>query len=138
MAGKCPCCGAQIKINECEYCGFVERLPESDSPAEVIHKHIYVYDEPAPQKTIVKEVVREVIKEVPYTPISSKSRLTALILCIFLGWIGGHRFYAGKIGTGLLYLFTFGFWGIGVFIDFILIAMGQFREKNGLLISKWK
>ena len=33
--------------------------------------------------------------------ISPKSRLVALLLCLFLGWLGVHRFYAGKIGTGL-------------------------------------
>lgn len=45
----------------------------------------------------------------------------SLILCIFLGFVGGHKFYEGKIGLGLLYLFTFGLFGIGVVIDLITI-----------------
>lgn len=45
----------------------------------------------------------------------------SLILCIFLGFVGAHKFYEGKIGLGLLYLFTFGLLGIGVFIDIITI-----------------
>jgi hypothetical protein len=55
----------------------------------------------------------------------------ALILCIFLGGIGAHRFYVGKIGTGLLWLFTFGLLGIGVIVDLILILCGRFLDKNG-------
>lgn len=73
-----------------------------------------------------------------YSPmISYKSRLVALLLCIFLGALGFHRFYAGKVGTGLLYLFTFGIFGIGVLIDFILILVGSFRDSYGLMISQW-
>lgn len=50
-----------------------------------------------------------------------KSKWVALILCFFLGFIGAHKFYEGKVGMGILYLFTAGFLGIGVFIDFIAI-----------------
>ena len=45
----------------------------------------------------------------------------ALLLCIFLGFFGGHKFYEGKTGLGILYIFTFGLFGIGLFIDFIVI-----------------
>ena len=48
-----------------------------------------------------------------------KNKWVALLLCIFLGFLGGHKFYEGKIGMGILYLFTVGLFGIGVFIDFI-------------------
>ena len=41
----------------------------------------------------------------------------AFFLCVFLGYIGAHKFYEGKTGMGILYLFTFGFFGIGWFID---------------------
>lgn len=45
----------------------------------------------------------------------------AFILCFFLGFFGVHKFYEGKIGTGVLYLCTFSFCGVGWFIDLITI-----------------
>lgn len=45
----------------------------------------------------------------------------ALLLCIFLGVFGGHKFYEGKAGMGVLYLFTGGLFGIGLIVDFITI-----------------
>lgn len=62
---------------------------------------------------------------------AQKKKVTAILLCIFLGWLGGHRFYVGKVGTGILYLLTCGFWGIGVLLDLILIIVGSFRDKWG-------
>lgn len=50
-----------------------------------------------------------------------KNKWVALILCFFLGVIGAHKFYEGKIGMGILYLFTLGLFGIGVLIDFIVL-----------------
>ena len=54
---------------------------------------------------------------------SDRNRLTTLLLCLFLGVFGAHRFYVGKTGTGLLWLFTLGFLGIGVVYDIIFIAL---------------
>ena len=45
----------------------------------------------------------------------------ALLLCIFLGVFGGHKFYEGKAGLGILYIFTVGLFGIGIFVDLIVI-----------------
>lgn len=64
-------------------------------------------------------------------------RLPAFLLCFFLGALGIHRFYAGKVGTGLLYLFTGGLFGIGVFVDFIMIICGSFTDKAGNKIVRW-
>ena len=60
---------------------------------------------------------------------SDKSRLVTLLLAIFLGFLGIHRFYVGKVGTGIIWLLTGGIMGIGVFIDIIMVAVGTFRDK---------
>ncbi|MBQ6165501.1 MAG: TM2 domain-containing protein [Clostridia bacterium] len=50
-----------------------------------------------------------------------KNKWVALILCIFLGFFGAHKFYEGKIGMGVLYIFTCGLFFVGVIIDAIAI-----------------
>ena len=50
-----------------------------------------------------------------------KNKWVAFLLCFFLGYLGAHRFYEGKIGTGLLWLFTGGLLGIGWLVDLIII-----------------
>lgn len=50
-----------------------------------------------------------------------KNKWVAIILCVLLGMVGGHKFYEGKIGMGILYLFTGGLFFIGVIIDFIAL-----------------
>ncbi len=62
---------------------------------------------------------------------SEKNWLTTLLLCIFLGSIGVHRFYAGKIGTGILMLITCGGCGIWTLVDLIMIITGKFTDKDG-------
>jgi TM2 domain-containing membrane protein YozV len=69
---------------------------------------------------------------------SDKSRLVALLLCFFLGVLGLHRFYVGKIGTGILWLLTFGFVGIGVLVDLILIVAGEFKDKERRKVLRWE
>lgn len=70
-------------------------------------------------------------------PISPKSRLAAALLAWFLGVFGVHRFYVGKVGTGLLMLVTLGGLGIWALIDFIVILVGSFKDKEGRLIINW-
>jgi len=71
------------------------------------------------------------------TEISSRSRVIALLLCFFLGWLGVHRFYVGKIGTGVLMLLTAGGGGIWWLIDIIIIACGSFRDKADKRVMSW-
>lgn len=66
---------------------------------------------------------------------SKKDWLTTLLLCLFAGGLGIHRFYVGKIGSGLLYLYTVGFLGIGTLIDLINIVRGKFIDINGNTIT---
>ena len=66
---------------------------------------------------------------------SSKSWVATFLLCFFFGCLGVHRFYVGKIGTGILWLITGGWFGIGAFIDFFIILCGGFKDVNGLSIK---
>lgn len=50
-----------------------------------------------------------------------RNKWVAIILCVLLGVIGAHKFYEGKVGMGILYIFTVGLFGIGVIIDFITL-----------------
>jgi hypothetical protein len=68
---------------------------------------------------------------------SDKSRGVAFALAILLGVFGAHRFYAGKVGTGLLQLGTFGGLGVWYLYDVILVASGGFKDSEGRRISKW-
>ena len=74
-----------------------------------------------------------------YNPnISPKSRLIALLLCVFVGGLGIHRFYVGKIGTGVLWLLTAGCFGIGTLVDLIMIACGTFTDNDGKPVTDWQ
>ena len=53
------------------------------------------------------------------------------VLCFFLGVFGVHRFYVGKIGTGLIQLLTAGGFGVWWIIDFVVILLGGFTDKDG-------
>ena len=68
---------------------------------------------------------------------SDKKRLVALLLCLFLGLLGIHRFYVGKAGTAVLQIFTFGGIGIWCLVDAIMILTGSFRDKKGARLEDW-
>jgi TM2 domain-containing membrane protein YozV len=70
-------------------------------------------------------------------PASPKSRLAAALLAFFLGALGIHRFSVGKIGTGILMIVTLGGLGLWALIDFIVILVGAFRDKEERVLSNW-
>ena len=65
---------------------------------------------------------------------SIKSYAVTVILVLLTGFLGGHRFYAGKVGTGLLFLLTGGFLLIGWIIDIFTVLFGNFTDKTGSFV----
>lgn len=68
---------------------------------------------------------------------SEKKALPVFLLCFLFGFLGLHRFYVGKIGTGVLQLITVGGFGIWVLVDLVLILIGAFTDKQGNKITQW-
>lgn len=68
---------------------------------------------------------------------SPRSRGVALALGVALGWFGAHRFYAGRIGSGIAQLCTLGGLGLWTLYDLILIATGNFRDARGRRLVRW-
>lgn len=119
---KCPNCGAPMQGNSCPYCHYAEPGEQGNVSGNVVINNVYTQ----PQSTNVR-----------YTEsISPKNKMVALLLCIFLGFLGAHRFYVGKIGTGVLYLFTYGLFGFGWIIDIILILCGSFKDSDNLPLKQ--
>ena len=68
---------------------------------------------------------------------SDKSRGVALALAVFLGMFGAHRFYVGKLNSGILMACTLGGFGVWYLYDCILVGAGQFRDAEGRLVRRW-
>ena len=66
---------------------------------------------------------------------SDKNGMLCLVLCILVGALGIHRFYVGKIGTGVLMILTFGGFGLWWLIDLIMIVCGAFTDSEGATVK---
>lgn len=93
---------------------------------------------PAPGAPPVPGAVPVYVQPTPAAvgPLMPKDWLVALLLSIFLGYLGVDRFYMGYVGLGILKLLTFGGCGIWWLIDVILIATGSLRDAQGRPLVK--
>jgi len=67
---------------------------------------------------------------------SPRNYTTVLVLTIFLGSLGIHRFAWGKVGTGIVYLFTYGLFLIGWIVDIVTVASGRFTDSQGRVVTR--
>lgn len=145
MGTKCPVCGAPMENDICGYCGYAEKketekkeTAKADDTANYAAQQAPMMQPRMNMQPQMPMQPQTAFGAPPYmnagiTPgISRKSKTVALLLCIFLGGAGAHKFYVGKVGMGIVYLCTFGLAGIGWFIDFILILSGNFQDEFGL------
>ncbi len=68
---------------------------------------------------------------------TDKKILPAFLLCFFLRMFGAHRFYVGKIGTGIAQILTLGGLGFWALYDFIMIIIGKFTDAEGNVLTEW-
>lgn len=71
-----------------------------------------------------------------YPVAQQKSWLVTLLICLFLGWFGIHRFYTGHIAIGFVQLLTFGGFFLWWLIDLLMILTGAYRDKNGIPLRR--
>ncbi len=141
---KCPSCGGDVTPGAafCPNCGVT--LPKTAQQArDAVAQQSAQQPQPAqPQQPTIIINNTNTNTNTNTSPsgidamTSPKSRWVALALCFFLGGLGVHRFYVGKIGTGILYLCTAGLFGIGWIIDFFSILFGHFRDKYGFWLRR--
>ena len=155
----CPLCNQNLDapddmggdIIECPACEEDIEIPSPKPPAQAGKKRIVIKKRPAARGTASSTrrpspktkaapqaaPIAEPSETATEDNVSEKSRTVALLLCFFFGPLSVHRFYTGKIGTGILQILTAGGFGIWLMIDFIMIICGNFKDKQGLPLQTW-
>lgn len=107
----CPRCGQEVDMNMqfCPKCGFAFNQQ---------------YYQPQPPFSAPDDPTR-----------SEKDFLTTLLLAIFLGYLGIHRFYTNNTAIGVIQLLTLGGCGIWALIDIIMLVTGSYKDGNGKYIK---
>ena len=133
----CPNCGTSLDQDAkfCANCG-TQITAQPQQVSQPPQSQPTIVSSPTQTQSVSQAVHVHVAGGYPQGP-SQKSRLVALLLCAFFGAFGIHRFYVGKIGSGVIYLFTVGIWFIGWGIDFIVILLGGFKDGMGLMVTNW-
>ena len=121
---KCKGCGSKQyekpdgHTYKCAYCGCVEQIIVEPVKNDV------------KQTEIAAEKIKEDARVAARTKEEEKA-LVNLLITLFVGFMGVHRFMKGKIISGILFLVTYGFFGIGVVVDLIK-AFGEYRTVKRL------
>lgn len=135
---RCPSCGANVNGAFCEYCG--SKLPAEQVETQSIHGqnvvvNNYYYSTQEQARTAAGGNAPSVRSPAnSSSTVSPKSKVITFALCLCLGFLGAHRFYAGRYLMGVVYLFTVGLFGFGWLVDLILILVNKMRDGDGLYI----
>ena len=118
----CPQCGAQMLESDryCTGCGWDAEHPD-DPPLQA--------GKPRREPPVTPRRIG---------PPSDYNRLTTFLLCLLLGFFGVHRFYVGRMGSGVLWLLTGGILAVGWIYDLVMIATGEFQDEHGKRIVYWQ
>ena len=120
----CPQCGKDNAIDAkfCRFCG--SRIPKDAVVCTKCGRQV----EKLERTESVRPVIINNTNSAPlganrsFVPLKKPlNKWTSFFLCLFLGVIGAHKFYEGKIGMGVLYFFTGGLFGIGALVDLIVL-----------------
>ncbi len=112
----------EVKTKFCKHCGA--KIPEDAVICTACGRQVEEVKGNTAQPNIVinnTNTNTNVNKNVNGYGGRAKNKWVALLLCVFLGFFGAHKFYENKAGMGIVYIFTGGLFGIGVIIDFITL-----------------
>jgi len=140
MTETCEGCGAGLNTYKgkvyCEYCNHYPDPREADRKvAKAFRNYPFHYECWNCNNVYGSEKSLRIKKTRKNIFLSDKSFILTLLLCIFLGMYGGHRFYTSKTSTAILMLFTFGGFGIWWIIDFLILITGNLQDDDELFIT---
>lgn len=124
---ECKNCGANVgnEYRLCPYCGTELEYPKNENSPTIVIQNIINNNTTTQTKTTYETSGNATVSN------NNKNKIVALILCVLFGMFGAHCFYVGKTKTGIIYLFTFGLFGIGWIKDIISIANGTYKDSRG-------
>lgn len=133
---QCKHCGAEVgsEYRLCPYCRTELEYPTQNQnngggQPTIIVQNVISNENAVSNRNNVGYAVRGIA-------CSPKSKKLTLILAIALGFLGIHRFYVGKVGSGIVWLFTGGGFFFGYIYDIIKVLSGTFKDGNGLPVKK--